>query len=117
MASKHRLRDATPEQLERGLKSAAANGAVPPDVRRNILSRLSALRRYLERVVCSEPWFRNCWNAGESYPPAADTTPMLPCRCARCRRAGRLWPAHYCRSATSRRGDAIVSYECHLESL
>ena len=121
MSASREPRHATPDQLARGLASSGGAGELAPRVRSNILSRLASLRRYLDRVVCSEPWLRHCWCTGDAYPPAADTTPMLPCSCEHCRRTGRLWPPQYCQEQTlsgcARRRKGVIAYECHLESL
>ena len=111
----------TPASLERMLRASESTGALCVQQRGQISLELQTLRRDLEQRACSAAWFSNCWESGESFPPAAQTTPMRACGCERCKPGGRLWPAHYsappCRVA--RKGAAIkfLSYECYLESL
>ena len=122
----------TPEQLERMLNSTDAIRAMPPEVRRRALQKLADLKRTLQQTACSASWFAECWSTGTAFPPLAPTTPMIICRCERCIRQGRLWPANYSAppdspAATAQRAPAaegesgsqssIISYECHLESL
>jgi hypothetical protein len=109
-----------PLELERRLRSPDAARVIPAAVRRHLESELARLRRHLLHTVCSQAWFSDCWATGGVFPPRADTTPMFPCACQRCRATGRLWPAVY--------GIAVaiseefpqpqrVSFECYLESL
>ena len=75
------------------------------------------IRNRISRVTCSEPWtdqsISQCQRFGvppdshdvadalslyHIYPPPAENTPMLPCRCKRCDGV-RLWPAYYIRSS------------------
>lgn len=86
------------------------------------------LRRMVRRVTCSEPWaeaaLREAIDQGIRgsrgdvagvlaargiYPPPADTTPMLPCRCELCRARRRYWPAVLI-------GSRGVCLECAYES-
>lgn len=86
------------------------------------------LRGKISRITCSPYWtdhaIATCERFGvppESkhvasalslyhiYPPPAENTPMLPCRCKRCDGI-RLWPAHYIRSSG-------VSVECAYEAM
>lgn len=79
---------------------------------RAVLAESERLRRVVRRVTCSEPWAEFALRvaleqgirptrgdvaavlAGRGiYPPAADTTPMLPCACRLCRARQRYWPA------------------------
>jgi hypothetical protein len=122
-----------PDDLERLVRSEEGIRAIPPQLRRNVLAQLTALRRKLEQRTCSQAWFAHCWSTGAEFPPSADTTPMLACDCPRCRRQGRLWPAHYgvpndSAPSAAAAGDELVSadrlpaarelsYECYLESL
>jgi hypothetical protein len=76
------------------------------------LAENERLRRVVRRVTCSEPWAEFALRAAIEqgiratrgdvsavlagrgiYPPAADTTPMLPCACRLCRARRRYWPA------------------------
>jgi hypothetical protein len=112
-----------PAELERMIRSADGQEVLPKELRDRIAADLRQQRRHLEQVTCSATWLSNCWEAGDAFPPAAQTSPMLACQCERCRRTGRVWPPHY--AAPSKRGDAEVtgvtsaflSYECYLESL
>lgn len=85
----------TPQQLERVLNSQEVIRAMPPGVRRHALEKLTELKRTLRQTTCSEPWFNECWPTGMAFPPKAATSPMLGCRCERCIRQGRVWPAFY----------------------
>jgi len=125
----------TPGEMERALNSQDGLRSVTPELRRTMLADLTARKRALQGSVCSQPWMDACWHEGTSYPPAADTTPMLPCRCERCQRTMRRWPSTYgapeeigkqdaresaveCPPANA--GDTaatVLSYECYLESL
>lgn len=82
--------------LERALKARGGLRALPKGTTRETLHRILVHKRWnLLRLVCSDPWFQHCWETGEQFPPAAETTPMRPCRCPRCTILGRLWPAYY----------------------
>jgi len=82
--------------LERALKARDGLRALPKGTTREMLERILVHKRWdLLRLVCSDPWFRHCWETGEHFPPKAETTPMRPCRCPRCTFLGRLWPAYY----------------------
>ncbi len=134
-----------PADLWRALTSEAAARSMPAPERRQGLVRLDALRRSLSQQSCSSSWQTDAWERGISFPPPANTTPMRPCRCERCRATGRLWPQQYsapsastsvptagaatqtttsveanCSSVTAE-GEAVpeelLSYECYLESL
>lgn len=104
----------TPAELERALRADDAAFAIGPRVRAELLQELLEVRWRL-RAACSQAWFDHCWLTGAAFPPAADTTPMRPCGCERCRASGRLWPQHY--DAPDHAGAAVLSYECYLESL
>jgi hypothetical protein len=117
-------RSPSPDKLERMLRSDEAQRALPNEQRERIAGELRQMRRHLEQVACSAAWVSQCWENGDGYPPAAQTTPMIACQCDRCRRTGRLWPAHYAaplREADVPRSDIVatgfLSYECYLESL
>jgi len=117
----HRPKRPAPASLERMLRTSESTGALSLQQRSQITLELHTLRRDLEQRTCSAAWLSNCWESGETFPPAAQATPMRTCGCERCKPVGRLWPAHYsappCRVA--RKGAAIkfLSYECYLESL
>lgn len=110
----------TPAELERALRLAESENTLGSQQRELIASELRALRRNLEQHTCSAAWISNCWESGDAFPPAAQTTPMVPCACERCRRTGRLWPSHYAapiRDPAGHRGKVFLSFECYLESL
>jgi hypothetical protein len=113
-----------PAELERMLRADASQRALPKDLREHIAAELRQLRRLLEQVTCSAAWLSQCWESGDAFPPAAQTTPMIACRCERCRRTGRRWPAHYAAPVSGaedapdgRPAGGFLSYECYLESL
>lgn len=113
-----------PQRLEQLLKSSQGQAALAPSVRRRLQAELTERRRRLLHLVCSEPWFSECWRTGRSFPPPADTTPMLPCGCGRCRAVGKLWPSIYCVVVETEKGLnaktdglALLSFECYLESM
>ena len=116
-----RPKRAAPASLERMLRASESNGALGEQQRNRITSEIQTLRRGLEQRACSATWFSNCWESGESFPPAAQTTPMRACGCERCKSSGRLWPAHYsappCRWPRNGAPIKFLSYECYLESL
>ena len=111
----------TPQRLEKMLRTPEAAQTLPASTRRRLETELAERRRHLLHVSCSAAWFSDCWGSGEPFPPRADTTPMIPCSCERCRRVGKLWPALYCVKvrSTESTGDTelLVSFECYLESL
>jgi hypothetical protein len=126
----------SPALMEKLLASAEAMASIPGPVRRQAERELQARKRHLLGAACSSPWFSDCWASGAPFPPRADTTPMRPCRCWRCRLVKRVWPAIYTalsRSTSSTHeacaepeeftdkteGEpgSILSYECYLESL
>ena len=117
----HLPRRPTPASLERMLRGSESTGALSVQQRGQISMELQTLRRDLEQRTCSAAWLSNCWESGETFPPAAQTTPMRACGCERCRPSGRLWPAHYsappCRVARNGAAIKFLSYECYLESL
>jgi hypothetical protein len=92
-----------PAELERALRSRELERALPAAERQRLVQQLLTLRWTLVRAVCSDPWYDHCWATGEAFPPRAQTTPMRPCRCARCRATGRVWPAHYDATDLARR--------------
>lgn len=104
-----------PAELDRLLKAEAL--ALPKTVRENWRRRLENLRRQLEQTACSASWIDHCWEAGGAFPPAAENTPMRQCGCERCRRCGRLWPAHYMAPTRANGSAEFISYECWIESL
>lgn len=114
-----RIKNPTPAELDRILRHEPSHQRLPPGVREQLRRELSELRRRLSQLTCSGAWMEQCWQSGEGFPPPADTTPMRACQCERCKRTGRLWPAHY--GASTGRGeqdsDPFISYECYLEGL
>ncbi len=119
--SNHPPRYPTPAFLQRMLRASESTGALSVQQYSQITSEIQTLRRDLEQRACSATWMSNCWESGEAFPPAAQTTPMRACGCERCRPIGRLWPAHYsappCRVARKGAPIKFLSYECYLESL
>ncbi len=105
----------TPADLERLLETGEP---LPPEMSRaDCEEMLEKLRRKFERKTCSAPWFDHCWEEGGTYPPKADTTPMRPCHCPRCRRIGKLWPFHYLSPRQFGKTSGFISFECRLDSL
>jgi hypothetical protein len=88
----HRL---TPADAERVLNSQEAIRAMTPEVRQRAIMELLVKKRRLQQVSCSSTWFSDCWSAAATFPPAAETTPMQVCHCARCLRQQRHWPSIY----------------------
>lgn len=91
------------------------------------LSEINRLRGKIARITPSAPWLDHAAAEADRqgilprstavaellrrwgiFPPPAENTPMLPCRCRRCA-GSRLWPAAYMTS----RG---LSLECALEA-
>lgn len=109
----------TPAELDRIVRHEPSHQHLPPEVREQILRELTELRRRLHQLTCSSAWVQHCWQSGEPFPPPADTTPMRACQCERCKRTGRLWPAHYGASMKRLKEEShqFISYECHLENL
>ena len=127
-----RLDGRPPADLERASKLVGVLPSFTPERRRALIAELMRLRVDLRSLVSSEPWFDHCWATGESFPPLAETSPMRACPCERCRRTGKVWPNGYVapghqRAAANTDGDdedaqatprdAVLSYECYLESL
>lgn len=106
-----------PAALDRLLQLESTIGALPDAIYRDWRNRLDRLRRQIEQKTCSAAWFDHCWENGGVFPPDADTTPMRPCGCDRCRPIGKLWPAPYTSPRRFGEIDGYISYECHLESL
>lgn len=106
-----------PAALNRLLQMESTISALPEAMHREWRDRLDRLLRQIEQKTCSAAWFEHCWEEGGSYPPDADTTPMRPCSCERCRPIGKLWPSHYTSPRRFGKIDGFISYECHLESL
>jgi len=95
-----------------GAIGAGSGGRSAGGDTRAAMAETERLRRVVRRVTCSEPWAEYALQAALEqgirptrgdvatvlagrgiYPPAADTTPMLPCRCDLCRARRRHWPA------------------------
>jgi len=130
-----RLDGRPPADLERAAKLVGVLPSFTPERRRALVAELVRLRVDLRSLVPSEPWFDHCWATGESFPPPAETSPMHACPCKRCRRTGKVWPNGYAApgrhkaAGTATNGDedsggadetprdAVLSYECYLESL
>jgi len=114
--SLRQLRALPPERLRQLVDSEDARRAIPRDLLSRARTELDAIRRDLQRRTCSQAWFSNCWTSGESFPPPAETSPMVPCSCGRCVPQVKLWPVHYVEPVPGQPAGRL-SYECYLESL
>ncbi len=121
-----------PEALEQALQSNQSLSPSLTTARREALNRLADLRRTLQQQTCSSTWLDDCWRTGTAFPPPAEVSPMVHCRCERCQQSGRLWPAIYgapakdvipvvepapTKSVPEAHDGPMLSYECYLESL